>query len=178
MIYHFGSTNKVTFPGSGVAFLAASKENIAFTTKQLSMQAIGWDKLNMLRHVRFFKDMNGIRAIMQKHAAILRPKFDAVLKRLESDLGNLGAGEWVKPDGGYFITFFSQTGCAKRIIGLCKEAGVVMTDAGAPYPYGKDPDDNCIRIAPTFPSLAELQSAMEVFCTAVKLATVERALEG
>ncbi|MCL2233641.1 MAG: aminotransferase class I/II-fold pyridoxal phosphate-dependent enzyme [Treponema sp.] len=176
MVYVFGSTNKITFPGAGVAFFAASKENIAFTTKQLSMQAIGWDKLNMLRHVRYFKNMDGIRAIMQKHAAILRPKFDAVLQKMDAELSGIGAGEWVKPDGGYFITFFAQSGCAKRVISLCKEAGVAMTEAGAPYPYGKDPDDSCIRIAPTFPSLADLGSAMDVFCTAVKLATVERLL--
>jgi len=177
MVYLFGSTNKITFPGAGLAFFAASAENIAFTTKQLSMQAIGWDKINMLRHVRFFKDLNGIRALMQKHAGILRPKFDAVLQKMEKELAGLGAGEWIKPNGGYFITFLAQAGCAKRIIGLCKEAGVAMTEAGAPYPYGKDPDDSCIRIAPTFPSLADLGMAMDVFCAAVKLATVERALE-
>jgi DNA-binding transcriptional MocR family regulator len=174
MIYLFGSTNKITFPGSGVAFFAASKENIAFTVKQLSMQAIGWDKLNMLRHVRFLKDTDGIRAHMRKHAEILRPKFDAVLQKLEKELAGLGAGEWVKPDGGYFITFIARPGCAKRIVGLCKEAGVIMTDAGATHPYGKDPEDRYIRIAPTFPSLADLGPAMEVFCTAAKLAAVER----
>jgi len=177
MLYLFGSTNKITFPGAGIAFIAASRENIAFTTKQLSMQAIGWDKLNMLRHVRFLKNMDGIRAIMQKHAALLRPKFDAVLQKMDAELAGIDAGEWIKPDGGYFITFFAKTGCAKRIISLCKEAGVAMTEAGAPYPYGKDPDDSCIRIAPTFPSLAELCPAMEVFCTAVKLATVEQLLD-
>ena len=176
MIYLFGSTNKITFPGSGVAFFAASKENIAFTEKQLSMQAIGWDKLNMLRHVRFLKDVPGIKAQMQKHADILRPKFDAVLKKLEIELSGLGAGEWVKPDGGYFITFIAETGCAKRIIALCKEAGVIMTNAGATHPYGKDPDDRYIRIAPSFPSSSELGTAMEVFCIAAKLATVERIL--
>jgi len=176
MIYLFGSTNKITFPGAGVGFLAASKENIAFTTKQLSMQAISWDKLNMLRHVRFLKDLAGIRAQMQKHAALLRPKFDAVLKTLEKELAGSGAGEWVKPDGGYFITFIAGKGCAKRIVALCKEAGVIMTDAGATHPYGNDPDDSYIRIAPSFPSLAELGSAMEVFCTAARLAAVERAL--
>jgi len=178
MMYLFSSVNKITFPGAGVAFLAASKENIAFTTKQLSMQVIGWDKLNMLRHVRFLKDMNGIRALMQKHAALLRPKFDAVLQKMDAELAGLGAGTWIKPDGGYFITFFAPSGCAKRIVSLCKEAGVVMTDAGAMYPYGQDPDDSCIRIAPTFPPLADLVAAMEVFCTAAKLATVERALAG
>jgi DNA-binding transcriptional MocR family regulator len=176
MIYLFGSTNKITFPGAGVAFFATSKENIAFKEKQLSMQAIGWDKLNMLRHVRFLKDVPGIRAQMQKHAAILRPKFDAVLNKLETELSGLGAGEWVKPDGGYFITFIAEAGCAKRTVALCKEAGVIMTNAGATHPYGNDPEDRYIRIAPTFPSQMELGTAMEVFCTAVKLAVVERAL--
>jgi DNA-binding transcriptional MocR family regulator len=174
MVYLFGSTNKITFPGAGVAFFAASKENIAFKEKQLSMQAIGWDKLNMLRHVLFLKDVPGIKAQMQKHADILRPKFDAVIKKFESELSGLGAGEWVKPDGGYFITFIAESGCAKRIIALCKEAGVIMTNAGATHPYGNDPEDRYIRIAPSFPSLAELGTAMEIFCIAAKLATVER----
>jgi DNA-binding transcriptional MocR family regulator len=176
MIYMFGSTNKITFPGAGVGFFAASKENIAFTTKQLSMQAIGWDKLNMLRHARFLKSVDNIHALMRKHAEILRPKFDAVLQKLESDLAGRGAGEWVKPDGGYFLTFIAETGCAKRVIALCKEAGVIMTDAGATHPYGNDPEDRYIRIAPSFPSLSELDTAMDVFCCAAKLATVERTL--
>ena len=175
LIYLFGSTNKITFPGSGVAFFAASKENIAFTEKQLSMQSIGWDKLNMLRHVRFLKDVPGIKAQMQKHAELLRPKFDAVIKMLESSLSGLGAGEWIKPDGGYFITFIAEAGCAKRIVALCKEAGVIFTNAGATHPYGKDPEDRYIRIAPTYPSLTELEDAIEIFCAAAKLATVERA---
>jgi aspartate/methionine/tyrosine aminotransferase len=176
MIYIFASTNKITFPGAGVAFFAASKENIAFTEKQLSMQAIGWDKLNMLRHVRFLKDVPGIQALMRKHAGLLRPKFDAVLNKLEAELSGLKAGEWVKPDGGYFITFIAETGCAKRAVSLCKEAGVIMTNAGATHPYGNDPEDRYIRIAPSFPPLPELETAMEVFCAAVKLATVERVL--
>ena len=174
LIYLFGSTNKITFPGAGVAFLATSKENVAFIEKQLSMQAIGWDKLNMLRHVRFLKDANGIKAQMRKHAEILRPKFDAVIKKLETELSGRGAGEWAKPDGGYFITFIAVSGCAKRIIALCKEVGVTMTHAGATHPYGNDPEDRYIRIAPSFPSLPELEKAMEVFCAAVKLATAER----
>jgi len=174
LIYLFGSTNKITFPGAGVAFLAASKENTAFIEKQLSMQAIGWDKLNMLRHVRFLKDANGIKAQMQKHAEILRPKFDAVIKKLEDELSGRGAGEWVRPDGGYFVTFIAGGGCAKRIIALCREAGVIMTNAGATHPYGNDPEDRYIRIAPSFPSLPELEKAMDVFCAAAKLATVER----
>ena len=176
MVYIFGSTNKITFPGAGVSFFAASKENIAFKEKQLSMQAIGWDKLNMLRHVLFLKDIKGIKTQMQKHAEILRPKFDAVLEKLESELAGPGAGEWVKPDGGYFITFIAENGCAKRTVALCKEAGVIMTNAGAAHPYGNDPEDRYIRIAPSFPSLPELKQAMEVFCVAVKLATVERKL--
>jgi len=176
LFYIFGSTNKITFPGAGVGFLAASKENIAFTAKQLSMQAISWDKINMLRHVLFLKDQDGIRSHMKKHQALLRPKFDAVLQTLERELTGLGAGECIKPDGGYFITFIAPKGSAKRIIALCKEAGVIMTDAGATHPYGNDPDDSYIRIAPTFPALNELCSAMEIFCTAARLATVERAL--
>jgi DNA-binding transcriptional MocR family regulator len=176
MVYLFGSTNKITFPGAGVAFFAASKENIAFKEKQLSMQAIGWDKLNMLRHVLFLKDLDGIRGQMQKHADILRPKFDAVITKLESELTGLGAGAWVKPDGGYFITFIAEAGCAKRVVALCKEAGVIMTNAGATHPYGNDPEDRYIRIAPSFPSSADLAAAMEVFCAAAKLAAVERAL--
>jgi len=176
LVYMFASTNKITFPGAGVAFLTASKENIVFTEKQLSMQIIGWDKLNMLRHVRFLKDIPGIKALMQKHADCLRPKFDAVIKKLEAELSSLGAGEWIKPDGGYFITFIAEPGCAKRIVALCKEAGVAMTNAGATHPYGKDPEDRYIRIAPTFPTLSELESAMDIFCVAAKLAAVERAL--
>ncbi|MCL2070289.1 MAG: aminotransferase class I/II-fold pyridoxal phosphate-dependent enzyme [Treponema sp.] len=174
MVYLFGSTNKITFPGAGVAFFAASKENIAFTEKQLFMQTIGWDKLNMLRHVRFLKDADGIRAHLQKNAELLRPKFDAVINKLEAALSGLGAGEWIKPDGGYFVTFIAEPGCAKRIVAICREAGVVLTEAGATHPYGKDPEDRYIRIAPTFPSLAELNAAMEVFCCAVKLAKLER----
>ena len=176
LVYMFASTNKITFPGAGVAFLTASKENIVFTEKQLSMQIIGWDKLNMLRHVRFLKDIPGIKALMQKHADCLRPKFDAVIKKLEAELSSLGAGEWIKPDGWYFITFIAEPGCAKRIVALCKEAGVAMTNAGATHPYGKDPEDRYIRIAPTFPTLSELESAMDIFCVAAKLAAVERAL--
>jgi DNA-binding transcriptional MocR family regulator len=176
LIFLFGSTNKVTFPGAGVGFFVASKENIAFTEKQLSMQAIGFDKMNMLRHVRFLKSVDGIRAHMKKHAELLRPKFDLVLNKLDAELSNRGAGEWIKPEGGYFITFIAEEGCAKRIVALCKDAGVVMTAAGATHPHGKDPEDKYIRIAPTFPALAELETAMEIFSVAVKLATVEKKL--
>lgn len=174
MVYMFGSTSKITFPGAGVAFFAASKENVAFTAAQLGAQAIGWDKMNMLRHVRFFRDMDGIRAVMDRHAALLRPKFDAVLKALEENLGGRGVGSWVKPEGGYFVTYMAEPGCAKRIVQLCKEAGVVLTAAGATHPYGKDPDDSYIRIAPSYPNPKELDAAMEIFCVAARLAAVEK----
>ena len=176
MVYMFGSTSKITFPGAGVAFFGASKANVDFTAKQLDAQAISWDKMNMLRHVRFFKDAAGIQAQMDKHAAILRPKFDAVLSTLEREIGSTGAGGWVKPKGGYFVTYMAMPGCAKRIVTLCKEAGVVLTGAGATHPYHKDPEDSYIRIAPSFPSPAELAQAMEVFCTSAKLAAVEKLL--
>ena len=176
MVYMFGSTSKISFPGAGVAFFGASKANVDFTAKQLNAQAISWDKLNMLRHVRYFKDVAGIKAQMDKHAAILRPKFDAVLEALEQELSGTGAGSWVKPQGGYFITYMAMPGCAKRIVSLCKEAGVILTDAGATHPYHKDPEDSYIRIAPSFPAPAELAQAMEVFCAAAKLAAVEKLL--
>lgn len=174
MVYMFGSTSKITFPGAGVAFFAASRDNVDFIAKQLDAQAISWDKLNMLRHVRFFKDTAGIKAQMDKHAALLRPKFDAVLSTLEKEVGSTGVGSWVKPKGGYFVTYMAMPGCAKRIVQLCKEAGVILTGAGATHPYHKDPEDSYIRIAPSFPSTAELTQAMEVFCTAARLAAVEK----
>lgn len=176
MVYIFGSTSKITFPGAGVAFFAASKANVDFTAKQLGAQSISWDKMNMLRHVRFLRDADGIKAQMDKHAAILRPKFDAVLSTLEAELGGTGAGAWVKPKGGYFVTYMSIPGCAKRIVQLCREAGVILTDAGATHPYHRDPEDSYIRLAPSFPSPAELAQAMEVFCVAARLAAVEKLL--
>lgn len=176
MVYMFGSTSKITFPGAGVAFMCASKENIDFTIKQLGAQSISWDKMNMLRHVRFFKNAQGIADMMKKHAEILRPKFDAVLNALKNELDGRGTGSWVKPEGGYFVTFIAEKGCAKRIVALCKEAGVSMTNAGATHPYGKDPNDSYIRIAPSFPTPSELSLAMEIFCVSVRLATVEKLL--
>ena len=176
MAYMFGSTSKITFPGAGVGFFAASKENIDFTTKQINAQAISWDKMNMLRHVRFFKDMAGLKVHMDKNAAMMRPKFDVVLKTLEERLDGTGAGRWIKPDGGYFITYIAQQGCAKRVIALCKEAGVTLTEAGATHPYHDDPDDAYIRLAPSYPPVQELTLAMEIFCLSVKLATVEKQL--
>lgn len=174
MIYLYGSTSKITFPGAGVAIFAASEDNIAFTEKQLSMQAISWDKINMLRHVRFLKSMEGIHAHMEKHAQILRPKFEVVNNALESELMKREVGAFIKPLGGYFVTYLAPHGCAKRIVNLCKEMGVVLTAAGATHPYGNDPDDTYIRIAPSFPSEEELKQAMEVFCVAARIAVIEK----
>lgn len=173
MVYLFGSTSKVTMAGAGVSFFAASKENIAFAEKQLFIETIGWDKMNMLRHVRFLRDMDGIRAVMDKHAQILRGRFDIVLSALERELAARGVGDFIRPEGGYFVTYRAPAGCAKRIVALCKEAGVVLTGAGATHPLGVDPDDSYIRIAPTYPGADELKSAMEVFCVAARLAALE-----
>lgn len=174
MVFVFGSTSKITFPGAGVAFIASSADNISFIKKQIAAQAISWDKINMLRHVRFFKNKEGILAHMDKHAEVLRPRFDAVLNAFETELAGRGVGTWLKPDGGYFITYTALSNCAKRVVALCKEAGVVLTDAGATHPYGKDPDDAMIRIAPSLPSAEELSLAVELFCICVRLASVEK----
>ena len=177
MVYKFCSTSKISFPGSGVAAIAASTANIEEIKKQLTIQTIGHDKLNQLRHVRFYGDMEGVHKYMKKHADILRPKFDMVTDTLEKELGSLGIGEWIKPKGGYFVSFDSLPGCAKKIVAKCKEAGITMTNAGATYPYGKDPNDSNIRIAPSFPTISELKEAMEVFTLCVKLVSVEKLLE-
>ena len=174
MVYMFASTSKVTFPGSGVAIMAASEANLAHVKSTMTIQTIGHDKLNMLRHVKFFGNFENVKAHMQKHRAILEPRFNAVIEALETEIAPLGIGSWVKPNGGYFISFDSVPGCAKRIVELCKEAGVVLTGAGATYPYGKDPEDKNIRIAPSYPSIDELKKAMEIFVSAVKLATAEK----
>ena len=170
----FCSTSKVTFAGAGVAAMAASLNNIAWTKKIMTVQAISPDKVNQLRHVRYFQNVEGLSDHMKKHAAILRPKFDLVLSLLEEKLGGTGAGNWHTPRGGYFISFDALPGCAKRINTLCKEAGVVMTGAGATFPYGKDPQDSNLRIAPSMPPLDELKQAAEVFCTCALLAAVEK----
>ncbi len=177
MVYKFFSTSKITFPGSGITCIAASKNNIEDIKNKLQFQTIGPDKVNMLRHVRFFKDLDGIKAQMKKHADIIRPKFEMVLKILKEDLSGLEIGSWIEPRGGYFISFDSLDGCAKRIVGLAKDAGVVMTGAGATYPYHKDPRDSNIRIAPTFPTLEEIEEAARIFTICVKLASVEKLLE-
>ena len=174
--FKFASTSKVTFPGGGISGFSASPDNIAEAKKYLAMQTIGHDKLNQLRHVRFLEDAAGIAAHMEKHAAIIRPKFELVLEKLEEGLGGTGCGAWKAPRGGYFISFDAPKGTAGRTVALAKEAGVVMTGAGATYPYGKDPHDSNIRIAPTLPPLAELEAAMNIFTCCVKLASVEKLL--
>ena len=160
-----------------IAAVAASKANLDDFRKYMTVQTIGHDKLNQLRHVRFFKDINGLHEHMRKHADILRPKFELVLATLDKELNGLGIGEWTKPHGGYFISFDAMEGCAKAIVAKAKEAGVVMTGAGATYPYGKDPKDSNIRIAPSYPSVEELGKAAEVFVLCVKLVSVEKLLE-
>ena len=176
MVFEFASTSKVSFPGSGIAALATSANNIADIKKQLTIQTIGHDKLNQLRHVRFFKDINGLKEHMRKHAEQMRPKFEAVLEVLNTELGGLGIGSWYAPRGGYFISFDAMEGCAKEIVAKCKEAGVKLTNAGATFPYGKDPKDSNIRIAPSFPTPEEMAQAADLFVLCVKLVSVEKLL--
>ncbi|SEF51681.1 Alanine-glyoxylate amino-transferase [Butyrivibrio sp. Su6] len=177
LVYKFSSTSKITFPGSGIAAIATSLNNLEEIKAQLNYQTIGHDKVNQLRHVRFFGDLAGIKAHMKKHAAIIRPKFEAVLETLERDLEPVGIGSWTKPKGGYFISFDAPDGCAKAIVDKAKKAGVTMTKAGATYPYGKDPHDSNIRIAPTFPSLTDLKLAMDIFTVCVRLVAIDKLLE-
>lgn len=177
MVFEFASTSKVSFPGSGIAALATSANNIADIKKQLTIQTIGHDKLNQLRHVRFFKDINGLKEHMRKHAEFMRPKFEAVESVLEEELGGLGIGSWTEPKGGYFISFEAMDGCAKAIVAKCKEAGVKLTGAGATFPYGKDPKDSNIRIATSFPTPEEMKQAADLFVLCVKLVSVEKLLE-
>ena len=176
LAYKFSSTSKISFPGSGIAAVATSHNNLEDIKKQLRMQTIGHDKVNQLRHVRYFKNIHGMVEHMRKHAEILRPKFEAVEAILERELGGLGIGSWTSPKGGYFISFDSMDGCAKDIVAKCKKAGVVMTGAGATYPYGKDPHDSNIRIAPSYPPLQDLITATELFALCVKIVTVNKLL--
>ncbi|NLY17554.1 MAG: aminotransferase class I/II-fold pyridoxal phosphate-dependent enzyme [Clostridiaceae bacterium] len=175
-VFMFTSTSKISFAGAGVAAMAASRGNMEYIKKQLAAQTIGPNKINQLLHVRFFKDLNGIKAHMKKHAELLRPKFEAVLDILDRNLGNLNIASWTRPKGGYFISFNTQKGCAKELVARAREAGVSFTAAGATYPYGIDPDDKNIRIAPSYPPLAELKMAMEIFCTCVELVTLRKIL--
>ncbi len=177
MVLMFTSTSKISFPGGGLACIGASKANIDFIKKQMAYQTIGYDKLNQLRHVKFFKNFEGIQAHMKLHRAIIAPKFKIVLNTLNREIAPCGIADWHEPNGGYFISFEGMEGTAKRTVSLCREAGVVLTGAGAAFPYGKDPKDSNIRIAPTFPKPEELQAAMEIFCVSAKLAAIEKMLE-
>ena len=174
MVYEIASTSKVTFPGAGVAVMATSEANLAYLTPLINIQTIGFDKINQLRHVKYLQDKEHTLALMQRHAAILRPKFRAVLDALDREIAPLGIGEWKRPKGGYFVSYNAMPGTAKRALALCKEAGVTMTGAGATFPYGVDPQDSNIRIAPSLPPVEELQQAIAVFCVCVKLAALEK----
>ncbi|MCR5256058.1 MAG: aminotransferase class I/II-fold pyridoxal phosphate-dependent enzyme [Acetatifactor sp.] len=177
MVMEFASTSKISFAGAGIAAVASSKANLDFIKKSMTVQTIGYDKVNQLLHVRYFKDINGIREHMKKHASLMRPKFEAVLEILSRELEGAEIGKWTDPNGGYFISFQAIPGCAKEIVAKCKEAGLVLTKAGAVYPYGKDPEDSCIRIAPSYPSLEEMKEAAELFALCVKLVSVGKFLE-
>lgn len=177
MVYKFASTSKITFPGSGVAALATSLNNLEDIKNQMKNQTIGHDKVNQLRHVRYFKDLDGIRAHMRRHADIIRPKFEIVERTFDEQLEGLGIGSWTVPNGGYFISFETLEGCAKKVVSRCKKAGVTLTGAGATYPYHRDPADSNIRIAPTYPSVEDLAKAADLFALCVKLVSVEKLLE-
>ena len=176
MVYKFTSTSKVSFPGSGLAAMAASTENLVAIREQMKIQTIGHDKVNQLRHARFYKTIHGMVEHMKKHADILRPKFETVLQGLEKELGGLEIGTWMEPRGGYFISFDSMEGCAKAIVAKAKEAGLIMTPAGATFPYGKDPKDSNIRIAPSYPTPEELAVATDIFVLSVKLVSIDKIL--
>ena len=176
MVFEYASTSKITFPGAGISVMAASEANQKYMQKLMGVQMISYDKVNQLRHVRYLKDRAGTLALMKKHAAILKPKFDMVLETLEREIAPCGIAEWQKPKGGYFVSVNTMEGIATRTLALCKEAGVVMTAAGATFPYGKDPRDSNIRIAPSLPPVEELEQAMEVFCVSLKLAALEKLL--
>ncbi len=176
MVYEFSSTSKVSFAGAGIAAIASSAANLADMKKSLTIQTIGYNKINQLMHARYFKNIDGLKEQMKKHAELLRPKFQAVLNVLEQELGDLEIGTWTNPNGGYFISFQAMEGCAKAIVKKCKEAGMVLTGAGATYPYGIDPEDSNIRIAPSFPSVEEMAQAAVLFVLCVKLVSLEKLL--
>lgn len=178
MVIEVTSTSKITYPGAGLSAVAASADNITAIKKRMFAQTIGHDKINQLRHARFLGDMEGVKKQMRRHAAILAPKFQSVLDALEKELGGKDIARWNSPRGGYFISLDVLDGCAKRTVQLCKESGVVLTPAGATFPYGKDPDDSNIRIAPTFPPVAELETAVALLCLCVQIAAAEKILAG
>ena len=175
-LYLFGSTSKITFAGSGVSFVAMSSANQATFKQQLGISQIGPDKINQLRHVKFLRDSHGLEAHMGRHAALLKPRFDSVIKQLREGLDGWDIARWIEPSGGYFVSFDTRPGLAKIVVGMAASAGVVLTPAGATFPYGDDPEDSNIRIAPSFPSLADIEQAMKVFVCCVKLATVQQRL--
>lgn len=178
LVFEFASTSKISFAGAGISAVASSAKNREWFKQSMTVQTIGPDKINQLRHVRYYKDMDGLRAQMCKNSALIRPKFELVIDMLEKELGGLGIGEWTNPLGGYFISFDALEGCAKAIVAKCKEGGMVLTGAGATYPYGVDPKDSNIRIAPSYPSLAEMKEATKLFVLCVKLTSIEKLLEG
>ncbi len=173
MVYEFMSTSKITFSGAGVAVLAGSRNNVKFLLRQMGVQTIGYDKINQIRHVHYLESVDGIKAHMRKQADYLRPKFDFVLSALDKRLSSYGIGSWTSPNGGYFISYDGLPGTAKRCVSLCAEAGVKLTEAGATFPYGRDPEDKNIRIAPSFPSISELHGSMDVFCLCQRIAALE-----
>ncbi len=177
MVFEFASTSKITYPGAGISVMASSEANIKYMVKLLGVQMISYDKVNQLRHVRYLKDKQSTLALMKRHSEIMAPKFRTVLEVLDREIAPLGFAKWNKPKGGYFVSLDTMPGTAKRALELCAEAGVVMTDAGATYPYGIDPQDSNIRIAPSLPPIAELEQAMEVFCLCLKLAAFEKELK-
>ena len=174
MVFEYASTSKITFPGAGISVMAASEANQKYMQKLMGVQMISYDKVNQLRHVRYLKNKEGTLALMKKHAAILGPKFGMVLETLEREIAPLGIAQWQKPKGGYFVSVNTMDGIAGRTLALCREAGVVMTAAGATFPYGKDPRDSNIRIAPSLPPVEELEQAMEIFCVSMRLAALEK----
>ena len=176
MVFEYASTSKITFPGAGISVMAASEANQKYMQKLLGIQMISYDKVNQLRHVKYLKNKEGTLALMKKHAGILWPKFRMVLDTLEREIAPLGIAEWQKPKGGYFVSVNTMDGIARRTLALCKEAGVVMTSAGATFPYGNDPRDRNIRVAPSLPPVSELEQAMEVFCVSLKIAALEKLL--
>ena len=176
MVYEFASTSKITFPGAGMSVMASSEENIAYMTKLIAAQTISYDKINQLRHVKYLKNREHTLELMKRHSSIMAPKFHMVLKMLRAELTNKGIAHWHHPNGGYFVCVAAMPGTAKRTLELCKNAGVKLTEAGATFPYGVDPLDSYIRIAPSYPAIEELEKAMEVFCCSLKLAALEKFL--